>query len=378
MQPVTGHVAADRATGAALVVEQDRAVVPLSGWLADAAVAARLSGRLLQVVTGADSRLTYPLELMLRQGGGRWVVRRGGAMRDGFTGADLAWTGDRFATAGEAVSAADASKSGQSPAGPSPAGPSPAGLAASGLVPAGGAPAGESATGPSPLASARFDVPPGSGSLEVQISTLHPAGDHVELGLGTESAMRALIGGPPAGWGVAEPAGQPWSRRAVTAHCRSRSPMSTALVVVGGRSRLTTTGVLRVERTDTGVLERIRLAGPASADVGPEAVEALAAEVAGTARSMLVAVHPARAGGTLPSGPSLPALPYGVLLGSRVVAERGAAHAGRAPAAGVHLLGGQTGPAAWCRLDTPDVAPFEVLAAVLRHFGVVDPVADRP
>jgi hypothetical protein len=326
VQPVTGHPAAGRA-GDALVVELDRRVVPLSPWLAHAAVAAQEGGRPLQLVTAADSRLTYPLEVMLTEGGGQWVVRRGGHFRDGFTGAELRWAGDRFRPAVGAASTAD---------------------------------------------PVWLDAPPGSGGLEVQISTLHRPGQVPVAGAGAESAMRALTGAAPAGWGVAEPVTQPWSRRELTAHCRGRAPAPTALVVVGGDGDRTTVGVLRVERTDAGVLERTRLAGPPSGAVGQEAVDGLAAEVADTARSMIVAVHPARSGGTLPTGPSLPALPYGILFGSRMVAERGVAHALAAPAASVRVLGAADSRAVWCRLDTPDAAPFEVFTAVLRHFGVGD------
>jgi hypothetical protein len=328
VQPMIEPAAADLITAAAVVVEQDRRVVPLSPWLADAAVAARTSGRLLQLVTGPDSRLTYPLEALLTQDGGQWVVRDRGHVRDGFTGSELAWTGDRFAA-----------------------------------VPGAGP-----AVGP-----ALLDVVPGSGSLEVQISTRHPATGAVSLGAGTESAIRALTGRPPAGWGVAEPVTQPWSRREVTAHCRGRTPAPTALVVIGGPGDRTAVGVLRVERTDTGVLERFRLAGPSSGAVGTEAIEDLAAAVADTARSMIVAVHPTRSDGTLPAGPSLPALPYGILFGPEVVADRGIGHAQAAPAAAVRVLGPGHRRAVWCRLGTPDAAPFEVLTAVLRHFGVVDP-----
>ena len=60
-EPVIAHPAADRATPEALVVEQDRGVVPLSTWMVDAALVATRGGRLLQIVTPADSRLTYPL-----------------------------------------------------------------------------------------------------------------------------------------------------------------------------------------------------------------------------------------------------------------------------------------------------------------------------
>ncbi|HSL09192.1 MAG TPA: DUF6177 family protein [Pseudonocardiaceae bacterium] len=323
VEPVTWHPTADRATPQALIVEQDRTVVPLSTWVADAAVEATATGRVLQVLTPGHSGLTYPLELLLRDAAGRWVVReRPERFRDGITGFRLRWSGLRFVTDLDA--------------------PPPAG----------------------------HDPQPGSGDLEVQISTLHPAGASVELGASTETAIRALTGRAPAGWGIAEPATQPWSTRELTAQCRERAPAPTQLVVVGAG----VIGQLRVERVNTGVLERIRLSGPPAAVVGQDAVEELVAVLAGTARSMIVAAQPGRLEGLRSNHPTPPALPYGILLGHSVVAERGIAHARAAPAAQVSLLGSGTRQACWCRLDGRGRrAPYELLTAVLQHFGLPDP-----
>ncbi|MGH4014312.1 MAG: DUF6177 family protein [Pseudonocardiaceae bacterium] len=109
----------------------------------------------------------------------------------------------------------------------------------------------------------------------------------------------------PAGWGLAEPVTQPWSPREITAHCRERAPTPTQVVVVGPGL----VGQLHVERVDTGVLERIRFSGPRAGTVGQDVIDALAAEVAGTA-------------------------------------------------------------ACWCRLDDAQRAPYELLTAVLAHFGL--------
>jgi hypothetical protein len=56
-----------------------------------------------------------------------------------------------------------------------------------------------------------------------------------------------------------------------------------------------------------------------------------------------------------------------------VVAERGIAHARATPAAQVSLLGPGTRQACWCRLDGRRRAPYELLTAVLQHFGLPDP-----
>lgn len=319
VEPVTAHPAADRVTAQALVVEQERAVVPLSTWLATAAVDAARAGLLMQVVTPADAVLTYPLELLLADGGGQWVVRDGAGFRDGFTAVPLGWDGARFAPVD---------------------GPVPDPVARSG------------------------------GGLQVQVTTLHEPDERLELGATAEAAVRALTGSGPLGWGVAEPATERWSPRELTALCRARAPEPTSLVVVGAATGRRAVGRLRVSRLAEGVLEEVRLAGPSSAGVGAAAVEDMAAELAGTARSALVAVHPVRVDGERPAGPTLPALPYGVLVGHPVLAERGADHARRAPAGSVRVFGRRsTAPGCWCRF-TGDVPAFEQLVAVLRHFGL--------
>ncbi|CAL99929.1 DUF6177 family protein [Saccharopolyspora erythraea] len=319
---LTGHPAADRETAEAIVVEQDRRVVPLSSWLADAAVTAAAGGRVLQVLTPARSRITYPLELLITDGHAQWVVRDGvERFRDGITGEPLRWNGARFTAA-------------EGPAAP--------------------------------------PVPTRSGSLEVQITTLHAADNALQLGLSTEAAMRALVGAAPAGWGVVEPASEPWSPRELTRHCHDRSPEPTNVVVVGGEGEPAAVGSLEVTRVDTGVRERLRLAGPASTAVGQDAIEDLAAAVAGKARSMLVASHPGRLDGLRWHTPTMPALPYGILVGHQVVQQRGVEHAQSAPAARVRILGLDRGRACWCRLDGGQKAPYELLTDVLRHFGLPD------
>ncbi|MBV9013019.1 MAG: hypothetical protein JO272_13395 [Pseudonocardiales bacterium] len=319
VEPVTWHPAADRATSEALIVEQDRTVVPLSTWVTDAAVQAAATERVLQVLTPAHSRITYPLELLLRDAGAQWVLREGPErFRDGLTGFRLRWNTQRFTTDLDA---------------PPPTPP---------------------------------EAQPGSGDLEVQISTLYPTLESAPLGASTEIVVRTLTGAPPAGWGVGEPVTQPWSPRELTAHCRERAPAPTRLVVVGSAL----VGQLRVQQLDTGVLERVRLSGPPAAVVGQDLVEALAAQLADTVRSMIVAAQPGRLHGLRGGCPTPPALPYGILLGPRLVAERGLAHAQATPAAQVSVLGHASRPACWCRLDGTERAPFEVLTAVLMHFGL--------
>lgn len=244
VEQVTGHPAA--ATPEAFVVEQFRTVVPASSWLVDAARTAIDSKRMFQLVTAEHSRITYPLELLLGEIQGEWVVRDDQERyRDGIRGFPVTWNGTRFAP--------DRDVTPSSPVHPTP----------------------------------------GSGDLEVQIATLHPVAEPLQFGTSTEAAMLALTGSGPTGWGVAEPVTEPWSARDVTAFCRERAPEPTGLVVVGPG----VVGQLQVSTVDTVVIEEIKLSGPAAGTVRQETIEALAAEAAGTARLMVVAAHPGRLGG---------------------------------------------------------------------------------
>ncbi|TVT61604.1 hypothetical protein FNH05_02765 [Amycolatopsis rhizosphaerae] len=322
VEPLTPHPAADRVTAEAIVVEQDRSVVPLSNWIADAAVTAGASSRVLQLLTPADSRITYPLELLLRDTQAEWIVRDGpGRFRDGIAGYVVQWNGVRF------VPDLDAQ----------PAEPLP------------------------PVA--------GSGDLAIQITAVHRAAETLELGMTAETVITAITGAPPTGWGVAEPATQPWSRREITAHCRERAPGPSRVVVVGSGI----VGQLYADRLDTGVLEQVQLSGPPAGVVRQEDIEEFTDEVAGRVRVVIVAAHPDRLNGLRGSKPSLPELPYGILLGHEVIAEHGVMHAEQAPAARVRIIGTGKRRAAWYRLDAGPARPYETLHAVLRHFGLPDP-----
>ncbi len=315
---MSGHPGADSTTSEAFVAEQFRAVVPASTWLIDAARNAVESGRVLQLVTGTRSGLTYPLESLITDARAGWVVREdSGAYRDGFLGLALAWNGVRF-------------------------------------VPEPGA------TIPAPR-----KYSPGSGDLEVRITTSYPAGEPLRLGRSTELAMRTLTGAGPAGWGVAEPATEPWSTSGISTHCLLRAPRPASLVVVGEG----VTGRLRVSQVDDDVVEELRLSGPAAGSVDTRRIEDLAAECAGTVTRLVVAAHPGRIHGLRTSVPAPPALPYGVLFGHELVAAFGVAHARRTPAARVKLLGTGSRKAVWCRFDGGTSAPFEQLTDILHHYG---------
>lgn len=314
--PMTGTT--DTISEKAVVLHQHRRVVGLSPWLAEAAVDAVRNGLMLQLVTPADGFITYPVEVMLAQAQGQWVVRAGDQYRDGLTGLPLRWDGHRFSSA-------------------------------------------NGSQGPGALPTSE----PWTGGLEIQIVTLHPATEALDLGGSTEAAVRALTGDDPVGWGVAEPVTDPWSRRDLTSFCRTRAPAPTSVAIVGGDNQSALLGVLTVERVDVGVREQLRLAGPPLSAVDEATIEALAEKLAPTVRSMIVAVHPGRSGGVRSSTPSLPALPWGILVGRQEQALDSEPEVvpGRA-------LGRGARRAWWYRVDTGPGAPYENLAAVLRRYGL--------
>lgn len=321
VEPLTGTPAADIETAEAIVVEQFRAVVSASPRLVAAAGEAAASRRLLQVVTSEHSGLTYPLELLLGEGRCEWVVRdsRGGH-RDGTRGFPLHWNGARFAHE------------------------------------------------PGATAAAPVEPIPGSGSLEVRITTLHGDGATLRLGRAVETVTSALGDGEPAGWGAAEPVTEPWSAATLTKLCRDRLPAPAEVIVTGPG----VVGRLRTRKVEAGVQEEVELSGPPAGTVPRDAVETLAAEAAGFARMMVIAAHPGRPDGLRVSGPTPPALPYGVLIGHELVARNGVAHAERTPVAKVTILGGAGHEAAWCRLDGGRRPPYEQMAAILHHYGMPD------
>ncbi|WP_370936736.1 DUF6177 family protein [Amycolatopsis sp. cg13] len=313
VQPLTEHPAADRTTPEALVVEQFRHVVPDSPWLRTAAAAASRDRRALQLVTSEHSRLTYPLELLLREAGADWIVREeSGAHRDGFRGIPLHWNGIRFV--------------------PSPGEPRP-------IVP-----------GP----------PPGSGDAELRITTARTGAETPRIGESAACAIRALTGRDPLGWGIAEPAAQPWGDLAAAAR---RVP---ARFVVVGSGCL---GRLRLSTTDSGVVEEVLLSGPAAGSVSRHAVEALADRLAESAQTMLVSVQPGRSHGLRSAKPSPPSIPYGLLAGPELIAPRGVPHARQVPGVRAEILGAAGRHAAWYRFDGGPEAPIAQLTAVLQHFG---------
>ncbi|MFD6153990.1 DUF6177 family protein [Streptomyces sp. NPDC060243] len=288
--PDTGIPAVDVLTPRALVVMQDRPVVPLSTWLADALRHAADGDRALQLVTPPASRLTLPLRTALRGLPHRWVVRdeRQG-LYDGLSGVRLRWSGGIF-------------------------GPDLDERGAAILV--------------EPFREA---VAGAVRQLVLQARTRHHPDAELLLGGALEAVFRRLTGAAPRGWGTAEPAGNPWSRRQLTELARARAPRPTLLTVVGAGALAT----VRVLRTREGVEEDVtvvvgdtstagegsragdgRGAGAGSDAVGLDAVEGVAREL--HARhglvSLLASYRSGRADLTLPARFEAPPVPVRLLV----------------------------------------------------------------
>jgi hypothetical protein len=331
------YPAVDVLTDAAAVVLQERRIVPLSRWLADAIGAATSESKLLQVVTPSTSRLTTPLESTLLAVGGRWVVRTAaGGYYDGLRGERLHWSGSAFEPTGE------------------------------------------------PAAAPEFAPPAevSGGTIRLDLVVLHAATAQTELGGVVGYCFQALTGRPPAGWGVAEPASEHWNQRQLTDHCRRRASEPAALVVVGGTGETPAVGTLAVSRRPAGVVERLSLAVGCREVPDYDRLDRLAEHLASLpapiVRSMLVGLAAGRADCTVEPRYTGQPVPYGLLVGPEGVAERGPEHARAAPAPHVLLCGPAHRPSCWCRLPgappTPAEPagndPTETLHRVTVHFGL--------
>jgi Family of unknown function (DUF6177) len=188
---------------AVTLVVQNRPVVGLTTRLIDAS----RSGRRLQLLTPATTRLTLPASDLLRCEDANWVVRSGPSHIDGHTGQPMRWNGEGFVPSGP----------------PAPTSP---------------------------------------GLFVVDVAVHHVVTELTSLGGVLEECVAALTGGDVTGWGTAEPVTQRWSRDGLTEFCRERAPDPTKLVVVGGTASVPTLGTLTAVRVQDGLLEHIRIGVP--------------------------------------------------------------------------------------------------------------------
>lgn len=178
--------------------------------------------------------------------------------------------------------------------------------------------------------------------------TVHQPNARLVLGGALEAAWQALADELPTGWGTAEPANLPWSRRRLTDLAYERAPQPTWTVVVGSANR-SAIATLRVLRTPDGVEEDVTLAvGFHDGEKPPvSAVADLAAELTTRhgLRTLLAHLREARADLTVPPRFERPPVPFGFALGPAEVAEAGTGVAARPPlpAAPVRLGAAESG-----------------------------------
>ncbi|OJF14940.1 DUF6177 family protein [Couchioplanes caeruleus] len=273
---MTAHPAVDVLTDRVAVVMQDRPVVALGSWLADVIRICADNGKGLQLVTPAATRLTTALYAALDGPDTRWVVHTPDGHHDGQSGRPLGWNGAAFV----------------------PVDP--------------------------PALSPRFTDGPAAPAwhLTVTLQVRHPVSARLLLGGAMEDLFVQLTGRPPAGWGTAEPATQPWDRHTLTDLCRERAPRRTWLCAVGTGAPALATMV--VSRPAESVLETIRCTvvrgEPLEADALTDAGRGLAA--AYDVRQMLVQQAPGQADTTHASHWTGLGAPLALLAGAEAVAGR--------------------------------------------------------
>lgn len=297
--------ALDLVTDRAGVVVQERPVVSLSAWLADALRGIVESYRVLQVMTPRTTRITPAVRSMLPPGSSRWVVREpsGDEFYDGLSGSVLLWDGEQFVPANDD----------------------------DGL----------------PVRSATFgQEQPGLGAqLLVHLRVRHAAAAATMLGAACATLAEGLTGAEPSGWGTAEPVTQPWREADLTAFARGRAPKSTWLTVSGaaGDDTRPLLGTIEVRRVPSGVDEYVAVyvgfAPEEKLPIGalPQIVDDLAGRF--TLVSFLAQLLPGRRDLTFaPYWTGFPR-PLGVAVGDEAVAPAGLGSALDPPGDDVRAVG---------------------------------------
>ncbi|MFE0136492.1 DUF6177 family protein [Streptomyces sp. NPDC059037] len=348
--PESAPPAVDVLTDKAAVVIQDRPVVAMTSWLADALRTAADGDLALQIVTPPRASLTLPTRNALQGHPNRWVVQDPDCgYYDGLSGAELHWQDGHFTP----VKSADGKARVAEAFKPRPATDSPDTL--------------------------------GARQLGLSLHTTHAADEHLLLGGALESAWQALTGTSPAGWSTAEPIGLPWSRRQMTELARTRAQKNapTWLTTIGtpDRPAIATT---RVTHTTAGIEEHIILTLGYAADETPPLdtltplAETLATEHGLT--SMLTTLRTADGDLTVPPRLEAPPIPLSFTLGADAVREIGRTHA-QHPQAGARPA--QLGPAArpafhYALGDGTDATAWTALQQLTQHLKAAPGSARAP
>lgn len=337
--PAVGFAARD-----AVVVVQDREVVPLTAGISDALAEHGARGRGLQVLTPSSARITYALRTLLSQPLARWVVADGeGGHFDGISGLPLVWHSENGFVP-------------RRPTGSRPSGP--AGVETGALEPAPGF------LDPEPLAA----------HLVVDLLVEHTKPLVPPLGRAAEVVAGHLAGTRPAGWGTHEPALGPWNPEGVARAARHRAPGGAVLHLAGpgggGDREGVFAGGIRVSWDGEHARERVSLAfgypgEPPVADL-PALVAALAGE------GLLSTLHVRRGRGRpdLTFAPRWHGVltPVGMAVGPDAVARVGEEALLSGPLPGEVLAG----PAVWYPAPGAGEGPHRsmaLVAAQMRHLA---------
>ncbi|WP_017599052.1 DUF6177 family protein [Nocardiopsis lucentensis] len=333
------HPAVERTATRALLVVQDREVVPFSSWLSDA-VATRGGEKALQVLTPPTSRLTYGARTLLTGPWGRWVVRgEDGDHYDGVTGLPVYWDED------------DGFRPEREPVGVNWGASEPDATPVPGFVEDASEPAGV--------------------QLVVDVSVFHRAPGTPRLGCAAELLAEHLAGTPPVAWGPHEPAVRTWDRDQLTEFVRRREPRAsilyfTAPLDVGHPF----SGQIKVRRRVRGVVERVSMVvGFPGEDTVPfeelpAVVEALARE--GLLDGLRVRRLAGRSDTTFEPTWAGPAVQVGFAIGPERFAEVGHGYAQAGPIRGT-VLGEGERRAVWYPVLGDAGAPLKGLALVERQ-----------
>ncbi|MDT0331739.1 DUF6177 family protein [Nocardiopsis lambiniae] len=341
------HPAVERVATKALLVAQDRPVVPFSSWLSDA-VATHSGRKMLQVLTPPTSRLTYGTRTFLAGPLGRWVVRGdSGEHYDGLTGLPVRWD-DEYGFFAE-----------REPVGPNWAAREPGAEPVPGFV-----------ENPSSITGTQ---------IAADLSVVHGDPSSPRLGRAAEIVADHLARSAPAGWGPHEPALRRWDRERLLAFARRRAPKPLILHFTGspGIGR-TFSGQIRVSWRERKVMERISLvigfeeAGSVPFDVLPTLVEALAEE--GGLEGLRVRRLPGAEDTLYAPVWSGPAIPLGVAIGTERLERIGRRRAQAGPIKGT-LLGPDGKGAAWYPALGDVESPLRTLGLVEKQLAYLSSVA---
>jgi len=325
------HPALDLCTDLTGVLLVYRPVISLSVRMAEALRFCAETERRLVISVCSGARLTLPLRLMLGPWA-QWAVKGAdGTYYDGLDGTVLTWDGAAFVP-----------RSGEGEAVVHP----------------------EFSSGP----------PPEGLQLLVTATVRHPPTERLTLGEVTETLHRELTGSAPGGWGVCEPAANPWQKDALTALCRERSPQRVQLVCVADpRADRPAIGTLEVDRSASGVEETATVAVGLRADESVPDLAGLADAIGSRFGlvSMTAQAMPGRR--DLTTEPRFTGIPAPVGVAVTADAVRQIRRSGTPDVAGTRLrdLGGG---GAWYEVgngrDPADWAKFQ---AVMAHYGAADP-----